>query len=68
MKRKSNELYPTFDKNKFNIISIGRLAPEKHFDLIPYISSKISSFDHSFKCYIVGSGSPAMFDLINEEI
>ena len=41
---------------------------DQYINLIPYISSKISSSDLSFKWYIVGTGSPAMGDLINEEI
>ena len=46
-----------FSKDYFNIISIGRIAPQKRFYLIPQIASYLKNHEIVFKWYIIGSGN-----------
>lgn len=57
-----------FKTNSFVIISIGRYAPEKNFESIPQIASRLRKKGKCFVWYIVGGGSPVMTQLIEREI
>lgn len=46
-----------FDTNTFTIVSVGRIAPQKRFPMIPEIASKIKSRNIKFKWYIIGDGN-----------
>lgn len=47
---------PRFNFNKFTIISIGRLSPEKCFYEIPRIANELQKFGLDFNWYIIGGG------------
>lgn len=57
-----------FDHKSFNIISIGRVAKVKRFNLIPYIANKLISCDINFKWYILGAGDKEYMNEINNDI
>lgn len=55
---KSNEeLKIVFNTNTFNIVTVGRLSPEKGMDLIPGIVKNLVDAGHDICWYIVGDGS-----------
>ncbi|PMO31945.1 glycosyltransferase [Vibrio breoganii] len=45
-----------FDKNVFNIVSVGRLAKQKAFTLVIETASELVSRDINFHWYIIGEG------------
>lgn len=45
-----------FDNTKINIVTVGRLSPEKGQDLIPSAIAKLVEQDYSVHWYIVGGG------------
>lgn len=47
----------SFDKNDFNIVSVGRFAPQKQFHLIPSIALELKKKGFNFKWYIIGDGN-----------
>ena len=55
--KKSNEkLTILFDENVFNIITVGRLSPEKGMNMIPEIVRKLIDAGSDICWYIVGDG------------
>lgn len=60
---------PSFDRNVFNIVSVGRIDPVKRFSIIPKIaSSVIKNIDKEIRWYIIGpsGGQPDEYNkLIN---
>ena len=46
-----------FSTDKFTIISIGRMSPQKRFSEIPAIADKLRNSGCSFKWYILGGGN-----------
>lgn len=56
---KSREPVPdAFSKECFNIISVGRIAKQKQFHLIPMIADQLKKKYHlDFKWYIIGDGA-----------
>ena len=46
-----------FDENCFNIVSVGRVAPQKRFPYIPKIASELKQRGLKFKWYIIGDGN-----------
>lgn len=48
----------SFDKTTFNIVSVGRIAKQKQFYLIPMIADKLKNeYKLDFKWYIIGDGN-----------
>lgn len=47
----------SFDDSFFNIVSIGRIAPQKRFDKIPFIAKQLKDMGLSFRWYIIGDGN-----------
>lgn len=59
----------SFDKNTFNIVSIGRFAPQKRFSCIPQIAEKLKQNGLRFMWYIIGDGNMEMeFDKTIENV
>lgn len=54
-KSKGNIEY-TFDRDKINIVSVGRLSSEKGFDMIPEIIKILDQNNYNIKWYLVGEG------------
>lgn len=48
-----------FGTDTFNIISVGRFAPQKRFSLIPQIVRELMKRNINFKWYIIGDGNMA---------
>lgn len=46
-----------FEKNTFNIVSVGRVAPQKRFPSIPRIAADLKRRGLKFKWYIIGDGN-----------
>lgn len=57
-----------FDKSKFTIISIGRIATVKRFTLIPSIAKMLKASGCDFKWYIIGGGDQNEIYKINNAI
>jgi glycosyltransferase involved in cell wall biosynthesis len=55
--RSKNDMYIDFDSNVKNIVSVGRLAKQKSFDLSIQAAKYLKDRDVSFKWYIIGEGS-----------
>lgn len=56
-----------FDKNKINILTVGRISPEKGQEMIPYICLKLKEYKINFKWILVGDG-PLMQELKSEAL
>lgn len=55
---KSNEtVNDNFSPDYFNIVSIGRIAPQKRFNKIPEIANSLRKQGVIFKWYIIGDGN-----------
>lgn len=46
-----------FDKNVVNIVSVGRVTPEKGFDMIPRIVKLLKEKGYPFHWYLIGDGA-----------
>lgn len=46
-----------FEKEYFNILSVGRLSPEKGFDMVPAILQKLLGRGRQVKWFIIGDGT-----------
>lgn len=46
-----------FDQDVFNIVSVGRFAPQKQFHLVPSIARELKNLGLCFKWYIIGDGN-----------
>jgi glycosyltransferase involved in cell wall biosynthesis len=46
-----------FDDKRFNIVSVGRFAPQKQFHLIPSIARELKNKGVGFQWYIIGDGN-----------
>ncbi len=58
IRRRSEEFIPTeYQKDDFNILSIGRLSNQKGFDLAIDASRILKDMGYQFKWYIIGDGS-----------
>lgn len=59
IRRKSQEaIEDPFDSETFNIVSVGRMAKQKQFYLIPRIAYEIkNTYGLTFKWYIIGDGN-----------
>lgn len=65
IKKSSDNIDTGFEKNTFNILSIGRLSPEKGFIMIPQILDLINRDCKSVKWYLIGDG-PSKNDILYE--
>lgn len=63
---KSCEYEFEMDRDSFNLVSVGRFAPQKCFDRIVEVSGKLIKFGYKFKWYIVGDG--ILFENIKKQI
>lgn len=70
MVEKSAELTVTdFDKNYFNIVSVGRIDPVKQMSAIPEIASRIHKDNPTMRWYIIGpKGSEAEYNRLIDNI
>lgn len=48
-----------FNKDEINIVSVGRLTPEKGYDMIPEVAKILLERGHRVKFYIIGGGPMA---------
>lgn len=56
-RNKANEFYPTeYKEDDFKILSVGRLSPEKGFDMAIEAAALLNKRGFDFKWYIVGNG------------
>lgn len=53
----SVSLADPFDPNIFNIVSVGRFAPQKRFPYIPAIAAELKARGLKFKWHIIGDGN-----------
>lgn len=62
------EEHELFNRDVFNIVSIGRLSKVKQFDLIPQVTKDLLDKDMNIRWYIIGDGEerPAINDLIKK--
>ena len=58
-KKASASVDDPFDLNTFNIVSVGRFAPQKRFPFIPGIAAELKKRGLKFKWYIIGDGNVA---------
>lgn len=56
VQQKSDAFDPYPDKDMFHIVSVGRLAPEKHFDNAIYAAKKLKEQGIAFRWHLVGDG------------
>lgn len=57
IEKRSEEFYPQeFEKDCFNILSIGRLSEQKGFDMAIEAVGKLKDINKKFKWYIIGNG------------
>lgn len=54
---KSNQKCDSISDNDFNIVTVGRLEPQKGYDRLINIAEKLKTDGFSFKIYIIGDGS-----------
>ena len=54
--KKSDPQPEEYASSLFNIVSVGRLSPIKHFDNIVYVASALSQRVSGFKWFIIGDG------------
>ena len=54
---KAKEFDPDFDKNKYQIVSVGRLSPEKHFENAIYAAQKLKAHGINFCWHLIGDGA-----------
>lgn len=71
VKENANQSTPiakTFDKDKLNIVTVGRISPEKGQLMIPEVADRLRKTGIAFKWHIVGDGNDreALIDKINE--
>ena len=58
LNKRAQEFFPNeFDKNKINIVSIGRLNEQKGFDIAINAASIIKKHNIDFKWFIIGEGT-----------
>ena len=58
MKEQAKELIPKpFDKNRINLVSVGRLASSKGFDIAVRACKILKDKGHLFNWYLIGEGS-----------
>ena len=55
-----------FDRDFFNIVSIGRFTEAKAFDRVIDVAKYLKSKSHKFKWYLIGSGE--LFESINKQV
>lgn len=56
IKNKAAEFDPCYDEEKIHIVSVGRLALEKHYDNAVYAAKVLKEKDINFKWHLVGDG------------
>lgn len=56
-KKATESVDDPFDSDIFNIVSVGRFAPQKRFSYIPKIASELKMRGLKFKWYIIGDGN-----------
>lgn len=57
-----------FRYNQITLISVGRICYEKRFFEIPAVARKLKDMGASFRWYIIGDGSPAETQTLNQAI
>ena len=59
-----------FDKNYFNIVSIGRIDPVKRLSKVPELARKVLNAGCKIRWYIIGpmGGTPTEYNLTNDNI
>lgn len=58
IQKSSESVSDAFNKDVFNIVSVGRIAKQKQFYLIPMIAHKLKNeYKLDFKWYIIGDGN-----------
>lgn len=61
VRARAEEFYATFQKDCFNLLSIGRFSPQKNFDNVPDIARRIKAIiSVPFKWYIIGYGDDTL--------
>ena len=55
-----------YDKNYINLLSVGRITPEKGYDMVPLITKILLDKLHKVRFYIIGDGPSA--DVVRENI
>lgn len=53
---KSNEYVPDFDRDTINLVTVGRLHPQKGYDIAIDIAKILKKQNISFKWYFIGEG------------
>ena len=57
LNKRADEFYPQeYDKNGFNILSIGRLHDQKGFDMAISAATEMKENGYQFKWFVIGSG------------
>ena len=54
--KKTKQFVPQYDTSKISIVSVGRLAPEKHFDNAIYAARKLKDEGIEFQWHLIGDG------------
>lgn len=58
-KKASESIEDSFNNKIFNIVSVGRFAPQKRFPFIPGIAAELKKRGLNFKWHIIGDGNVA---------
>lgn len=53
---KAMDFNPSYEDEKIHIVSVGRLAPEKHFDNTIYAAKTLKEHGYIFKWHLIGDG------------
>lgn len=56
VQKKANDFVPDYDKARLQIVSVGRLSPEKHFENIIPVAERLKQEGISFCWHLVGDG------------
>lgn len=69
IEKSKEKVEDVFNKNVFNIVSVGRFAPQKQFHLIPGIAHELQKRGCKFCWYIIGDGNQeGANDKLKEEL
>lgn len=66
LKKKAKEYCVELDPSILNIVSVGRMSPEKNMIICPDVALKLKSLGVKFKWYIIGDGVD--FDSVKQKI
>ena len=57
IRQKAKWFDPNYDDTLINIVSVGRLAPEKHFENAIYAAKKLKDHNINFRWHLIGDGT-----------